>query len=868
MLNENFPLKMILIQNPIVFWNNNFSFFFIMFNFYQLSKYLTLLTPNNTLIKNTVINLISNVASNLTKASNASNALNALKISKVKKNYFYFMKLNKLFKYSLTQRFYKFKNLIKYNKFFSPLTHFKINSSKSFKINFLKTPQFFIKTAPFNKVFLQNWNLLIGGGLSPFYWEFMNNKKWIRRDMAFKYFKPFFTNLSQAKTAFFKNILNQDLKNTSIFFKKLIINEFFYISKLGLKLNELSYLIKANLPSLIKKNDKWPFSKPYLPLYNSLAARTFVNYPNYLTFKLFYSYSKIFLFLQRNTFFPRPLTNLNFKLFNFKSFNRTVTKTSFTDWRDSNLSSFCFFKNSTFPATASAVYIKKPLSNKLKLFFFRFSKIRSKTFKNKYFFKSIVAYILNSPLSKSRRLLYKKLKALTRRGLRFNKFNNLLTSFRSMLFQTSKLFGDHGKIIRLVRSPYLNNKTLSFRLIDNKQDLYNFFFWGRRFQLYTWTTTAKSNLTAKNNLLDFFLEPQKSYIFKNYKLLIYFTKEKNSFLSNKYGFLFLTDPFSFSEKTPKLISNIKKNLYSFLYRNELQRYILKRYSKTNVSLNPINEESSLKPYLDLSNDLNSYKFYDMNASFFNKNSFSSVAHSHFLIKNWTNYEKDDSARQGRAEEDLNFNIKRIRFKPGYMSLWREAREVLKLSLNLKIKYQYRLTRYLSRFNKFIRFKTFLVNELKLSNTILKSKLLPDENSIELFINNGLIFINGFNCFNQNYQIFIGDFIQLVVSIKYYLLHKWLINWNMKKKNRLKNAAKKKLYTQIDFEEKQRSYKLPKWVLFSKNITADSPNYLEIDYFTLSFFVLYEPFLWTDVNPYNILDTRFGVINMYNWKYIT
>jgi hypothetical protein len=33
-------------------------------------------------------------------------------------------------------------------------------------------------------------------------------------------------------------------------------------------------------------------------------------------------------------------------------------------------------------------------------------------------------------------------------------------------------------------------------------------------------------------------------------------------------------------------------------------------------------------------------------------------------------------------------------------------------------------------------------------------------------------------------------------------------------------------------------------------------------------VLYEPFLWTDLNPYSLIDQRFGIINLYNWKYIT
>jgi hypothetical protein len=62
--------------------------------------------------------------------------------------------------------------------------------------------------------------------------------------------------------------------------------------------------------------------------------------------------------------------------------------------------------------------------------------------------------------------------------------------------------------------------------------------------------------------------------------------------------------------------------------------------------------------------------------------------------------------------------------------------------------------------------------------------------------------------------------------------------------------------------------LPKWILHSKNIIDDVPNFLEIDYFTLSLFVLYEPFNWNDVNNYNLIEQKFSIINLYNWKYIT
>jgi len=218
--------------------------------------------------------------------------------------------------------------------------------------------------------------------------------------------------------------------------------------------------------------------------------------------------------------------------------------------------------------------------------------------------------------------------------------------------------------------------------------------------------------------------------------------------------------------------------------------------------------------------------------------------------------------------DYSFSIKKIKFKPGYMNLWRNAREVVKTSLNLKFQYQHKLTKYLLKYNKFLKFHTFLIIELQLFNILLKTKIFPDSNSIETFIDNGLIFINNLICKNKYTPLFIGDFIQLIINIKYYILYKWYLNWTIQKKIRLKIKSKKKLNPASLPDDKQKSYTLPNWILTNKDYNNDIPKYLEVDYQTLSVMIIYEPLLWEEINPYNFLETKFGIINLYNWKYIT
>ena len=50
--------------------------------------------------------------------------------------------------------------------------------------------------------------------------------------------------------------------------------------------------------------------------------------------------------------------------------------------------------------------------------------------------------------------------------------------------------------------------------------------------------------------------------------------------------------------------------------------------------------------------------------------------------------------------------------------------------------------------------------------------------------------------------------------------------------------------------------------------SDVKPYLEVDYFTLSTFVLYEPFLLLNYASDDVLDSRTNIYKLYNWKYIS
>jgi hypothetical protein len=136
----------------------------------------------------------------------------------------------------------------------------------------------------------------------------------------------------------------------------------------------------------------------------------------------------------------------------------------------------------------------------------------------------------------------------------------------------------------------------------------------------------------------------------------------------------------------------------------------------------------------------------------------------------------------------NISIKRIKFKPGYSRLWRLSRVALKFLLSLKFQYQQKLTKYLSRFLRLNKFMLVKYNEFKLLNLLTTTLLLPDRENSLLLITNRLVFLNSYLVTNEKVYLFVNDFLQLIVSLKYYILFKWIKNLNILKKKRLGKFA--------------------------------------------------------------------------------
>ena len=213
-------------------------------------------------------------------------------------------------------------------------------------------------------------------------------------------------------------------------------------------------------------------------------------------------------------------------------------------------------------------------------------------------------------------------------------------------------------------------------------------------------------------------------------------------------------------------------------------------------------------------------------------------------------------------------IGRIRFKPGYYRIWRLARASAREILGFTSRYQYRLTPKLQRHY----FQARQCDQSRLSLTVefalLTSHLIPDHWSLKELLSSCSVYLNGICCTNRRLRLFCGDFVQMLINLKYYIALRWLDSWSVQKKTKVSKIFYRKLKPSPTNKSIKTVRKLPHWFFDLQYTHTDIPKYFEVDYFTLSVFLLHDQISFERWLPSRARQLNPLVINMYNWKYIT
>lgn len=773
-------------------------------------------------------------------------------------------------KKNLRLSYYKKYNFLRKKKFFFFKDNF-LNFNRKFskfylsKFNKIKKNNFFFSNSKKNSF----WSLLLNNNLNS-----KKNTQIIKNTQKNK-------NIRKLKL---KNI-----KKRKKIIKKVLENRFILLKK---KTPKLQYRLKQikKLKNKLKYNFKLrrDFKKKYKRV-NKYGRRWFIKIRAKLSTKVIIS-KKIFKVNRssfKNNIAHKRFSNLYFKKWKFINrfgHRKTMRRVEFKIkkyWKKGR--KLNYNKKYLNIRDVSRKYLtKKYLTRK----YLTRKYLTKKYFNKKYFNKNFInKKIFNKKFFNkkffNKKFRFKKYSKKKKLKLFFFKF-----ILRSKTYKKKSLI-KKKKNFFFKSFFFLNNSSNSFDFFKNNVNFFKNVFFIRRLNNLN-LLKKKNNLKLLKDVL-FFENKKINFFVFNLK-----SKIKSLFVLNSNGFLYLSGLDSFRHLKKESAWVIRKTIYSFASKNDLQNFILKKYIKnkhfaiknSKYSKNPLlfdlePHEFKLK-YINWGLNMKS-KHEERNLFSFNGSLFNDVFTSYYDLSlpniydslytlnpstlGWTDQLLEPFYLKSLNSKNFGFSIKKTRFKPGYSTMWRNFRTTLKATLDLKFRYQKKLTKYLIKFNKIIKNRLYFLFEMQLENILALTRFFPDRAWTVFFINEGYVFVNNRVILNIHEQLFKNDFIQLSVSLKYYIIYRWLMNWHIVKKNKLRRRLNSKINAKNLPDDKQKSRNLPIWLLKNKNLKEDVSRYLEVDYISLSCFVLYEPLFLTDINPLTFLSTRFSIINLFNWKYI-
>lgn len=281
----------------------------------------------------------------------------------------------------------------------------------------------------------------------------------------------------------------------------------------------------------------------------------------------------------------------------------------------------------------------------------------------------------------------------------------------------------------------------------------------------------------------------------------------------------------------KLYKNYNSN---FVYTSFLQKNTLKINKKQTSVKNIIiskKKNGLIKNNFDINKSM-------VNHFFFNRKQHEFINSKTYFIKNENN-----------KSYDLKKNIKIfLKKNKEYLS------KILKKKYHNNKVFSKHIKYFLKRNNKILLLKT----ELSVKNLLIRSGFFLNFRDINFFFLEKNIFLNGKPCENINTFVRLGDVINIEFDEYNYLFFRQKLEY----KNYILNKM-----TNIFFKIKKPNTKINKKIQNYTNINEDIPNFLEVDFLTMSIILIKYP---SDFRNFNFLLSTFMNLYMkrsFLWKII-
>jgi len=212
------------------------------------------------------------------------------------------------------------------------------------------------------------------------------------------------------------------------------------------------------------------------------------------------------------------------------------------------------------------------------------------------------------------------------------------------------------------------------------------------------------------------------------------------------------------------------------------------------------------------------------------------------------------------QKDLKFD-----FKVGRLKLFKTNRDILSFFIKKKVKNKTKFSKVIKNLIK-KSFYDFVIHfEFSLKNILLRSQFFFNENDMNFFVKNKYIMLNNKILYNLNNFLKVGDKLNIIFDRYYFFYYRLVLSKVYKKMTKYANYTW--LVDQaLHNEHKQKKSHIPKWIVNLIYFREDIPNFLEVDFLTMSLVILYKPLLW-ELDWTKIKFLNYYHRHLYNWRFI-
>lgn len=299
--------------------------------------------------------------------------------------------------------------------------------------------------------------------------------------------------------------------------------------------------------------------------------------------------------------------------------------------------------------------------------------------------------------------------------------------------------------------------------------------------------------------------------------------------------------------------NLYENLYNFKELITLNK------------LNDFNERPFIKKIENILNVTNTDNYYNNILIEYNEDNYENVGN---VGLDNINYKFENSLNNINFEDESDLEVdedRQLDLKYKQHTYFLKNRDMLSQRLNISNKNT-------KKFSKMIRnlikkpTLTFLNKfELSLISILQRSNFFFNSVDTKFFIKAGFVFVNGLVIKNLMYTTKLNDRINIILDDDYFSYYKEsLHNMNILI-SRYSNYNFSVNQKKIDLSKQQKTHQ-PSWLKNLFYFREDIPNFLEIDFLTLSISIIYLP----NITEYDTLNLRCLNIfqkRLYNWKFV-